>query len=129
MRNSNFQTVHNNPLIDLKITRNPDWFKSKGVFITYDAMRGLLNYLGYTFDRGDKISKHELDPKVIERALKFLSEYAQALRLEATGEYVLVWFDETFCCTNYAPKMSWFPPVFDDKGNIITRTDNDQKEG
>ena len=63
-----------------------------------------------------KYQKNEIDPKFLERCLQFLEEYANALRLEATGEYTLIWFDESFCVTHFAPDKSWFPETVDENG-------------
>jgi hypothetical protein len=41
---------------------------------------------------------------------RYIFDYAEALRLEATGEYVLVWMDESYIHTGYCVGYSWFHP-------------------
>jgi hypothetical protein len=80
--------------------------------VSVHRIRGYLTSWGCTWDRGEEVMP--VDKVWHERRIaKFIVGYAEALRLQEEGMYVIVYMDESYVHNNHAAHMGWFLPGSD----------------
>ena len=68
----------------------------------------LKNFMGLEYAYGKKGVYLKGETRHL-RIRKFTIEFYRALKLEETGEYVIVYTDESYINQNHGPLKSWFP--------------------
>ena len=79
------------------------------VSVSLHRIRGYLQSWGCFWSRGVEVSP--VDRVWHERRIaKFIVGYAEALKLQEAGMYVLVYMDESYVHNNHAAQKGWFLP-------------------
>ena len=86
------------------------------------VIRKILKRLGYQWGPAKKVGVRSKRREVAVVLREYLIKYAEALKLETTGEYVIVYMDETFLHQRHSKNYTWFHPEHDDTNKVFCGT-------
>ena len=86
------------------------------------VIRRVLKRLGYQWGPAKKVGVRTKRRDVSAILREYLMNYARALELEKSGEYVIVFMDETFLHQRHSKNYTWFHPDHDDKNKVFCGT-------
>ena len=90
------------------MTLSAEVFAVTGEEIPRSTMHSWMRKLGYDF--GEKKLSGLTASYSAALIRRYIFDYSAMLQLEASGEYVLVWMDESYIHTGYCSSYSWFHP-------------------
>ena len=90
------------------MTLRAEVFAATGDEFPKSTMHSWMRKLGYDF--GEKKLSGLTASYSAALIRRYIFDYSEMLQLEASGEFVLVWMDESYIHTGYCSSYSWFHP-------------------
>lgn len=92
------------------------------------VIRTVLGRLGYIWGKAKKVGMSTRKSPDAEKLLHdYLVKYADALKKQATGEYVIVYMDESFLHQKHSANYTFFHPDSDSKNKVFCGTGKGQR--
>jgi hypothetical protein len=99
------------------MTLRAEVFAATGEEIPKSTMHSWLRKLGYDF--GEKKLSGLTASYSAALIRRYIFDYSSMLQLEASGEFVLVWMDESYIHTGYCSSYSWFHPQMAGNSTVV----------
>lgn len=90
--------------------------------VTKRVIRKILKRLGYRWGKLEKASAGRKRPELREELHEYLVKYAKALEKQSTGEWVIVYMDESYIHQRHSKAYTWFHPEHEDKNKVFCGT-------
>lgn len=98
------------------------------VKVPLHVIRTVLGRLGYVWGKAKKVGMStRKSPEKEEILHEYLLKYADALKKQATGEYVIVYMDESFLHQKHSANYTFFHPDSEDTNKIFCGTGKGQR--